>query len=113
MENVKSKKELLEESLKIYQRGDGFRSIRNYLERNTTDENLIKEIIQIVSNNKDKIEVSEGRANKVPVRNYIFGSLFLLFGLILLTFLWEKGFIATLPIILMGIGILALTGVIK
>ncbi len=113
---VKTKEELLQYALKMRERGDTYRSVINYLNRNTDDEGLKKEIIQEVDRlekenpGKNQLKPGSDSPSKFSI---IMGVLFLGFGAILIPFLWNKGFISTIPFILIGIGVTALVGLIK
>ena len=62
---MKSKSELLAYSIKIIERGDGYRSLINFLNNNGEDEKLIEEIVSDVGalEKEGKIKVV-GKADK-------------------------------------------------
>lgn len=110
----KTKEELLAYAISMKERGDNYRTIIDYLSKNT-DESTTRGIVKIIDQlEKDnKIQQAQPKESWLPSLNILFGWLFLISGIVLLFFLWGKGVIATLPFVLMGLGVLALSGVIK
>lgn len=105
----KSKEELLSYSIKILQRGDGYRAVMSYLERYTSDEKIISEIMKSLRTQEKHTEVERCQASekeKSPER-ILLGIFLLLLGSFLTFFLWNQGFITKLPIalILIGMGV--------
>jgi hypothetical protein len=112
---MKTKEELLAYAIKMKKRGDTFVDIRNYLNRNCDKEDLINGIIKTVDKleNENQIKIADDRKSDKSVLNLIIGGILILGGIVMVFFLWGQGFVSTIPFILIGIGILALTGAIK
>jgi len=113
---MKTKEELLEYSVKMLNRGDSFAAIHSYLKRNCDDEQTIKEIFIAV----DEIgrEQRNQEDTKIDFKDFftygrIIGLVVVGLGVFLMVTLWDKGFIATLPFVLIGIGVLGVFGKIK
>ncbi len=106
----KSKEELLAYALKMRERGDRYRSILAYLERECNDQQTIDHVISIVDNMESKktLKVDKSMGVKPDYTSLIFGSLFIGSGLFLVVFLWEKGWISIIPFILISMGIYGL-----
>ena len=113
MENTHE--ELVKYAIEMRKRGDSYIAVRNYLVKNCSDEETIDKVVTEVDNYKKNHLVKE--ADKKPLAflniNILLGVVFLVGGIILMFFLWNKGLISTVPFILIGIGVLALTGAIK
>lgn len=105
---MKSKDELLAYSKQIIERGDGYRAVLNYLKTNCDDEDMIKEIISEVQASESKEPEAPQTKKKLSFYKLIFGGAFVLSGIFLLTILWSRGYIATLPFLLIGSGIYAI-----
>lgn len=106
-ENLKSKEELIAYAVKMRQRGDRYRSILAYLENNCNDTELVKEIIGIVDEleTKKAIEVDHTQGVREKNSYNLFGYAFIAGGILLMVFLWNKGWIASLPFVMIGMGI--------
>ena len=104
----KTKEELLQYAAKMRQRGDTYFEIKKYLERNASDEQTINDVIAII-NELEKVAKPVQKKKNVPILNIVLGSCFLISGFILLFVLWGQGFVATLPFIMIIIGVTALT----
>jgi hypothetical protein len=103
----KSEKELLIYAVKMHQRGDSWRDIVGYLERNTDDKDAIARIVKSmdVLDDKDK---SKKHRKKYSLINILAGVALIAIGVFLIWHLWERGFVALLPCILVISGIVAL-----
>jgi len=112
---MKSKKDLLEYVIKMRQRGDSWSAVLGYLKRNCDNEELVKEVFREVDklDRENNWSSRKNEKNKIPLRSVIFGLFFLLTGFALFGFLWGKGWISIVPIFMIGIGILGITGAIK
>jgi len=111
----KTKKELLEYAIKMRQRGDTYRTIMQYLERNCDEKDVIKEIISSLDllEKQQHIKVNQSTTqNNLFISKFI-GALFIILGIFLIIFLWKQGFIAWLPLGLVIIGLFGITGKIK
>ena len=104
----KTKEELLQYAAKMRQRGDTYVEIIRYLERNTSDEQTIKDVINVISELEKLVKPVEKKKNR-PILNIILGFGFLIFGFFLIFVLWGRGFVATLPFVMIIIGVTALT----
>ena len=107
----KTKEEMMEYAIKMRVRGDDYRSILNYLQLYSSDKNLIDEIISEIDQlEKNKIITSTLENTTEPQTvNLLLGSLFSLSGIVLIFFLWGKGFISTIPFLIIGMGVWVLT----
>ncbi len=96
-------------------RGDTYRSMLGYLQSQTNDKEMISRIISEVDKlEKQKtINPEKPDLSKFSTTNVMMGLILLCGGIILLFFLWGKGWVSTVPFILIGIGLAALTGIIK
>jgi hypothetical protein len=107
--------ELVKYAIEMRRRGDSYVAVRNYLVKNCSDEETIGRVITEVDNYEKNHMAKE--VDKKPFAflniNILLGAIFLVAGIILMFFLWDKGLISTVPFILIGIGVLALTGAIK
>lgn len=103
----KSKEEMLNYAVNMRLRGDDYRAILNYLERHTSDQHLINEIIDSVDllekNNEIKPIVETN--NKLSILNVVLSSVLILLGVFLVFILWGKGIIAVLPFLIIAVGI--------
>ncbi|MCD4791644.1 MAG: hypothetical protein K8R54_00295 [Bacteroidales bacterium] len=108
----KSKDEMLKYAVQMRERGDTYRDMLAYIKRYTNDEAIIKEIISEVDSleKRKRINTPERGSNSGSMISIIFGSIFLVSGVILIFFLWGKGFVSTIPFILIAIGIAAFSG---
>jgi DNA-binding transcriptional MerR regulator len=104
----KTKEELLQYAIKMRQQGDTLYEIRKYLDRNTSDTQAIKEIITIVSELEEDVSPIQQK-KKIPALNLLLGTFLILSGVVLVVILWEQGFVAKLPIVMVVVGIYALT----
>ena len=106
----KTKEELRQYAIKMRERGDTLYEIRNYLVRNTSDVQIVQEIIESVGEWEESVkENTIQKKKKIPVINLLLGTFLIISGIVLVIVLWKQGFIAILPIILIVIGIAALT----
>jgi len=107
----KSKQELLDYSIQMRLRGDTYRDMLAYLKKYTNDEAVIKEIISKVDSlEKTKRIKSPERRTSVSSLSIVLGSIFIVTGIFLIIFLWERGFVASLPILLIVLGFYAFSG---
>ena len=112
MGNSPSKEQLLEYAIKMRERGDRYTSIINYLNRSTDDEALKTSII------KELDELERSQNLNLPAEpkltyftiNRIVGLIIMIAGGILMSYLWDLGFISTIPFIIIGVGFLVFTG---
>ena len=104
----KTTEELLQYAAKMRQRGDTYFEIKRYLERNASDEQTINDVVAIISE-LEKVAKPVQKKKNIPILNIVLGSCFLISGFILLFVLWGQGFVATLPFIMIIIGVTALT----
>jgi len=97
-----SKEELLNYAIEMRKRGDTYRAMIAYLENNCDDEETVKEIVRTVDKmeKENQIKVQVEKKNKPSFMNITLGVLFLLLGIILMFFLWGKGWVSTVPFIL-------------
>jgi uncharacterized membrane protein YcjF (UPF0283 family) len=105
----KSEKELLSYTVKMYQRGDSWRDIVRYLERNTSDKDTIARIVRSMSALDDRNKVKK-RRHTYSLINILVGMALIFVGVFLIWNLWDRGFVALLPCILVFTGIVALCG---
>lgn len=107
----KTKEEMMEYAIQMRLRGDTYREMLAYLNRYTKDEAIIKEIISKVDNlEKTKRIKAPERGGSISSFSVILGILFIVAGIALIIFLWDRGFIAGLPVLLIIIGFGALSG---
>ena len=111
----KTKEELLDYAIKMRVRGDTYRSLLNYLQTNYSDKSIVSEIIAHVDQLEKAKSILPDSQNKTNISgmNIFLGCLCLFSGIVLIFFLWEKGWISTIPFFLMGIGVYALSGGMK
>ena len=112
---MKTTDELTAYGKKILERGDDYRAVMNYLKRNSEDEDQIRLVIKRL-NDMEKaglIKQPEDPSDKVSVLDKIVGLIFITGGFLLVALLWQRGFIATLPLVLVAAGIAAITGKLK
>lgn len=106
MEPEKTKEELVAYAIKMRQRGDRYRSILFYLESNCQDPVLVQEIIGIVDELETKKKIDVDHTQGIKPSNYkLMGYIFIGAGIFLFVFLWNRGWISTLPVLLIGMGI--------
>lgn len=107
---MKTKEELLEYAIKMRSRDDSYRSMINYLNNNCDDEEVVREIVRTVDQmEKEKKIKTEAIKLKEPLNlNLIMGGLLIVIGIGLIRILWDKGYISTLPFILIGIGLVSI-----
>ncbi len=112
---MKTKEENLAYAIKMVQRGDTYVSIHNYLKNNCESKEEISTIVKIIDKleKEEKIKPAVEKVSSGPNYNIIMGGVFLTCGIFSFFFLWNKGWISTVPFILCGIGIAGLRGVIK
>ena len=103
---------MLEYAIQMRLRGDTYRDMLNYLNRHTNDDTIIKDIISKVDNLEKgkRIKAPERGRSSISSLSAVLGVIFIVAGIALIFFLWDKGFIASLPIILIIIGFTALSG---
>jgi hypothetical protein len=113
MENTQE--EVVKYAIEMRTRGDSYVAIRNYLVKNCADEDAINKALTEVDNYEKNhmAKVVDKKPFAFLNINIMLGVIFLVAGIILMFFLWDKGLISTVPFILIGIGVLALTGAIK
>ncbi|MDR3226843.1 MAG: hypothetical protein LBT56_04135 [Prevotellaceae bacterium] len=105
----KTKEELLEYAIKMFQRGETYRAILSYIKSNTSDEEVIKQIIT----NIDSLE-KENKIKRTTVKesnsffNIFMGFFLIVLGITLIYFLWGEGFIAVFPFLLIIAGLFAI-----
>ena len=111
----KTKEEIQEYAIIMRGRGESYRTILNYIKSKTSDEDTITDIISHLDQleKSNNLKISKEYPGNLSITNTLLGSLFLISGIVLIFFLWGKGFISTIPFMLIGIGMLALTGGIK
>jgi uncharacterized membrane protein len=106
---AKSKQELLQYAIKMRQRGDTYYYIKQYLERNASDPQTVNDVIALLSElEKVAKPLQKKTSRRVPTLNIVLGIGFVVGGIVLFFMLWEKGFVAVLPFLLVIIGITAL-----
>lgn len=107
----KTKEELMEYAVKMRVRGDTYRSILNYLQMNSSDENLINEIISRIDQLEKKkiISTTPENTTEQPTLNLFIGSFLSFLGIGLIFFLWGKGYLSTVPFLIIGLGVWVLT----
>ncbi|MDR1171845.1 MAG: hypothetical protein LBL24_05255 [Bacteroidales bacterium] len=106
---AKTKEELLRYAVKMRQRGDTYYDIKQYLERNASDEETVNAIITIINELEKNAKPVQQKRKDIPVLNIVLGSGFLILGFVLIFVLWNRGFVSMLPLLLIIIGITALT----
>ena len=103
--------ELKAQALRHRQSGDSYMSIGKYLESAKASPDQIKEIIsQIDYLEKNEIIKPGDFKKKTSFGSGFIGSALIALGLILGYSLWGMGWISTIPLILIGIGLLGLSG---
>lgn len=97
---------MLEYAVKMRKRGDTYYAIRSFLDHNSDEEAFKNAVINAVNKleKEQKIQVEQPIKRKKFPLNLIFGTVFLAGGAVLAVFLWNKGFISTIPFIVMGFG---------
>ncbi|MEM7163721.1 MAG: hypothetical protein AAF487_14940 [Bacteroidota bacterium] len=111
----KSYEELLEYAQKIIERGDGWASLRTYLDSNSDREDWKKEIIQKMRDFEDTLDKKGHERIKAPksTYDYVLGFGGILFGIFLiyafLTIDANGIWIGTIPFAFIGLGIRQLT----
>ena len=111
---AKSENELLAYVIKMRERGDRFTSIVSYLDRNGADDEMKKRIVRRLQTMEKNHQVARpDRSSKISGLSLFLGGFFFASGIILLLFLWDKGFVAGVPFVLIGIGMFALNGGMK
>ncbi|MCB0735102.1 MAG: hypothetical protein KDC76_10995 [Bacteroidetes bacterium] len=110
-EAPKSTEELFGYVLKMRERGDDWRAVRNYLNRYSEDDELKQNIIRKVDVMEKEGTVKPPTERKGPTQWEVFiGGIVFLAGLILMIELWEKGWVATAPVLMMGAGLAGMSG---
>ncbi|MEQ8478162.1 hypothetical protein [Fulvivirga sp.] len=110
---MKSKEALLKDVIWMRDHGETIRSISSFLEANCDDPEIIKSVI-ILLEAYDREKEGQGLSwVKMLTLSNILGVIFLCSGLFMVFYLWGMGWVSTVPFILIGIGVLALTGSIK
>ena len=110
----KSPEELLEYTIGRRKRGVSYRSILSYLNLHCDDPEIREKILEGL----DKLE-NEGHIKPEPpaktshTYNTILGMVLMIFGATLAVFLWNHGWIATLPFAMIGAGFLSFQGKLK
>lgn len=110
---MKSLEQHITKCISILERGDNFIAVHNYLNYQKVSAEDQKKIIAAVQEIQANghIEIKEPRELRPNhEEDRILGVALILLGLFLIYFLWGKGFVATLPILLVVIGIMALKG---
>ncbi len=106
----KTKEELLNYALKMYLRGETFRSIMGYLERNTSDQETVKQIIASLDKFEKENKIERHKEKDRPSTiNLIMGIIFIAGGAWLTYYLWGRGFVAILPLLLIITGLFAIS----
>lgn len=107
---AKSKDELLTYGIKMLKRGDPWTAISRYLDRQEVPEKIQKEIIAELSRleAKGKITVEEPISKPSVVVDILISSALIAGGLIMMMLLWDAGYIASIPFIIIGGGVLGL-----
>lgn len=107
-----SKKELLENAIKIRERGDSFRSVLAYLNRHCKDEEMVGQIIKTI-NKLEKEQFIKPDIHK-PKPSFgisqIMGVACIIGGVYLVFVLWGTGLLAILPFFLIIFGIYGIAG---
>ena len=109
---VKTKDNLLLEATKMRRHGKSYPEILKYLEHESSDEQIIGEIISVVENT---VVISPERRDIRSIFSTLVSAALLSSGFVLSFLLWEQGYLAILPFILLGAGIIpmALSGNFK
>lgn len=102
---MKTKEELLAYAIKMFERGDTYRTIFNYLHNNCEDEKTIEEIVAEIQKLEKEQKIVQEKESKGWIDVNVIGSvLVIFFGAILIHFLWGKGYVSTLPFAVIGLG---------
>mgnify|MGYP000459948934 CR=1 FL=1 len=102
---MKTKEELYAYAIKMFERGDTYRSIFNYLHNNCEDEKTIEEIVAEIRGLEKEQKISKEKESKGWFDINVIGSVLVIcFGAILIHFLWGKGYVSTLPFFVIGLG---------
>jgi len=112
---MSTKEELLKCGIKMINRGDSFYAVQDYLKRNCGDEEMVKEVFTILNAMKMEGKIGAVKTEKRNALTFgkILGIICLVSGLVLMTVLWNKGFVSTIPFFLIGVGILGISGAMK
>ncbi|MCB0477427.1 MAG: hypothetical protein KDC84_04655 [Crocinitomicaceae bacterium] len=106
---MNSKKELKEYAIRMFDRGDSYRTIFTYLHNNCESEEEVQSIISSVREHEKKQKTKkENLSEKWFNLNIIIPILLIVFGGIMVNMLWGKGFVSTLPFVVILIGIFTL-----
>ncbi|MDR3287699.1 MAG: hypothetical protein LBT27_09700 [Prevotellaceae bacterium] len=104
----KTKEELFEYAIKMFQRGETYRSILGYIKSNTSDEDVIKQIITSLDSLEKENKIKRTNVKESNSFINIFMGIFLIISGIALTYLlWGEGFIAVFPFLLIIAGLFA------
>lgn len=111
----KTKEELAEYAVMMKKRGDSYVDISRYLKNQLVDEEGEKEILAYLSKLEQlgELKPDDTQQKTTSTTGLIFGILFIIAGIGLAIFLLNKGFIASLSLILIVLGILGIKGAIK
>lgn len=103
----KTDKELIQYGIKMIKRGGGYRSILNYLKKHRYTEEEVYKIIQKIKIEEKNFNIKKNKTQKNHI-NGILGLTFILGGISLTIYLWDKGYLSIISIGVIGIGLLAL-----
>jgi len=106
---ILKRNELFNYAKKMRVRGDEYNDILRFLERNTHDKLQIEEILKSIQvlEKKGVVEVPRQKTSRNLFGIFI-GIALIAFGSFLMKSLWNDGYIAIIPFILVGLGIMAL-----
>lgn len=108
-------KALMEKAVKMRKEGEDLFVIQHYLNQNSPEEDWVSEAMEKLKNMEaeNQFYVMENQHRKSKIRNTIVGMLLIIVAFVLFSFLWDKGILAGIPVILAGTGLLTFTGVIE
>ncbi len=105
----KSKNELQAYGLKMLQRGDTFRAVSDFVNKNCDDPQVVADVLIFLTKRKNLPDTNHlQKPNKISAINIILGMCLLVGGIIMLILFWNRGYIIVLPFALIGAGMLAM-----
>lgn len=104
-ERENSKADLMKEALTLKGYNRSYTDIILHLKAETEDKELIREIVTEL----EELDKNKKKGHFLNV-NLVIGLICILAGIGLSVFLWGKGYVSTISIILIGVGILTIGG---
>ena len=108
---IDNKEELNSYAVRMRVRGDSYREIKVFLDKNWSNQLDIKAAIAHTKElEKNKLLVKDPKGKPISRTNVVMGGLVALFGFVMVILLWNRGWVSFLPFAVIGIG---LTGMAK